>query len=379
MKFGFHTQLNNWQNELSHSQLLDNLREQARLCDELGFDAMWLAEHHLNPEGFGNSPNPVVLAADLAAHTSRIKIGFSCVTATMWHPLRLAEDLALLDHLTKGRIEVGFGRGGRPSDTIPFNLKADPRDEETNRRLFTETMDIVVGAWTNEFFSHEGPNYTVPPKGLPHHPSYTSEEPYVVDGEVTKIRLVPKPYQQPHPPLWTMAGSERTAKLAADRGYNAMAVGTNPKLLNKMVDTYAEARSEKDGRQFARGEGWALLRPVHVAPTMEQARSNFEESVIRQRVMQALNRGVNVSTDDQYSDTNPPPDGARVINWETLLAKDALAGPPDHVTEQINSLKQAFGIDYIIAFMDAGGVDHSKIMSSIELLGKEVMPAFNES
>lgn len=158
-----------------------------------------------------------------------------------------------------------------------------------------------------------------------------------------------------------------------------MAVGTNPKLLNKMVDTYAEARSEKDGRQFARGEGWALLRPVHVAPTMEQARSNFEESVIRQRVMQALNRGVNVSTDDQYSDTNPPPDGARVINWETLLAKDALAGPPDHVIEQINSLKQAFGIDYIIAFMDAGGVDHSKIMSSIELLGKEVMPAFNES
>jgi alkanesulfonate monooxygenase SsuD/methylene tetrahydromethanopterin reductase-like flavin-dependent oxidoreductase (luciferase family) len=86
-----------------------------------------------------------------------------------------------------------------------------------------------------------------------------------------------------------------------------------------------------------------------------------------------------VSTDDQYSDTNPPPDGARVINWETLLAKDALAGPPDHVIEQINGLKQDFGIDYIIAFMDAGGVDHSKIMSSIELLGKEVMPAFNES
>ena len=173
------------ENELSHSQMMDNLREQVVLCDEPGFDAVWLAEHHLNPEGFGNSPNPIVLAADLASRTSRIKIGFSCVTATMWHPIRLAEDLALLDHLTKGRIEVGFGRGGRPSDTIPFNLKADPRDEETNRRLFIETMDIVVGVWTNEFFSHEGPNYTIPPKGLPHHPSYASEEPYVVNGEVT--------------------------------------------------------------------------------------------------------------------------------------------------------------------------------------------------
>jgi alkanesulfonate monooxygenase SsuD/methylene tetrahydromethanopterin reductase-like flavin-dependent oxidoreductase (luciferase family) len=102
----------------------------------------------------------------------------------------------------------------------------------------------------------------------------------VVDGEVTKIRVVPKPYQQLHPPLWTMAGSDRTAKLAADREYNAMAIGTNPELLSKMVDTYAEARSERGGRQFVKGEGWALLRPVHVAPTMEQACSNFEESAI---------------------------------------------------------------------------------------------------
>ena len=92
-------------------------------------------------EGLGNSPNPILFAGDLACRTSRIKIGFARFTTTMWHPIRLAEDIALLDHLTRGRIEVGFGRGGRPSDTIPFNVKPDPRNADTNRELFTETIE----------------------------------------------------------------------------------------------------------------------------------------------------------------------------------------------------------------------------------------------
>ena len=111
MKFGFHTQMVNWRHELPHSQVLDNVREQVLLCEELGFDAVWLPEHHMNPEGFSNSPNPVLFAADLASRTNRITFGFACLTATLWHPIRLAEDVALLDQMTKGRVEVGFGRG----------------------------------------------------------------------------------------------------------------------------------------------------------------------------------------------------------------------------------------------------------------------------
>ena len=152
MKFGFHTQNNNWKNELSHAQMLGDIREQVDLSERLDFEAVWLAEHHLNLEGLGNAPNPVLLAADLAARTRRIKIGFSCVTVTVWNPLRLAEDLASLDHLTRGRIEAGFGRGFRPGEIMPFNPQADPRDETTNRALFIETMDVIVSAWTHEFF-----------------------------------------------------------------------------------------------------------------------------------------------------------------------------------------------------------------------------------
>ena len=376
MKFGFHTQINNWQHEATHTQMLDNIREQVQLCEQLGCDAVWLPEHHLNPEGVGNSPNPILFAADLACRTSRIKIGFACLTTTMWHPIRLAEDLALLDHLTRGRIEVGFGRGGRPSDTMPFNVKADPRHEDTNRELFTETIDAVVGAWTNEYFSHQGPNYTIPPKNLPHHPFYVSEEPYVVENEVKKLKLVPKPYQQPHPPIWLMVSSEQTARLAAERGYNAMAAGTATDVLRDLVDVYAEVRSERENCHYARGEGWAVSRPVHVAPTMEEARRNFEIPVIRQREFQLYNRDSGAYMKKLYGDTSGDSNEKPQITWEMLLERAMLAGPPEHVVEQIQELREVCGIENVITFMDAGGVPHDKIMQSLELFGTRVMPAF---
>ena len=376
MKFGFHTQFNNWQHEISHAQLLDDIREQVQLCEQLGFDTVWLPEHHLNPEGLGNSPNPILFAADLASRTSRIKIGFACLTTTMWHPIRLAEDIALLDQLTKGRVEVGFGRGGRPSDTMPFNIKADPRNEDTNRELFLETIDAVVGAWTNDYFSHQGPNYTLPPRGLPHHPFFTGEEPHVVNDEVTKLKLVPKPYQDPHPPIWLMVSSQRTARLAAERGYNAMAAGTATDVLREFVDVYAGIRSEVGGREYARGEGWAVSRPVHVAPTMEEARKTFEIPVIRQREFQLYNRDPGAYMRQLYGEDAEASQGKPAITWETLLERAMLAGPPEHVVEQVQELREVCGIENVITFMDAGGVPHDKIMRSIELFGTKVMPEF---
>jgi alkanesulfonate monooxygenase SsuD/methylene tetrahydromethanopterin reductase-like flavin-dependent oxidoreductase (luciferase family) len=378
VKFGFHTQINNWQHEISHAQLLDQIREQVQLCEALGFDAVWLPEHHLNPEGLGNSPNPILFAADLACRTQHITIGFACITTTMWHPLRLAEDLALLDHLTKGRIEVGFGRGGRPSDTMPFNVNADPRNEERNRELFTETIDVVVSAWTNPFFSHQGANYTSPPKGQPHHPYYTAEEPHVVDDEVTKLMLVPKPYQQPHPPIWMMISSERTARLAAERGYSAMAAGTATDVLRDYVEVYAEVRSEREAREFARGEGWAVSRPVHVAPTLEEARKTFEIPVVRQREFQLYNRDPGAYMRHLYGESAEVIPQRPAISWELLLERAMLAGPPEHVVEQVHELRDVCGIENLITFMDAGGVPHDKIMRSLELFGTKVMPVFKE-
>ena len=110
-------------------EFIENLRQQTILAEELGFEAMWLGEHHFGPYGVGDLPNPILLGADLAARTSRIRIGQMANIAPWWHPIRLAEDLAILDNMTRGRLEVGFGRGIWPYEGPQFHPNADPRKD----------------------------------------------------------------------------------------------------------------------------------------------------------------------------------------------------------------------------------------------------------
>lgn len=118
---------------------LDNLRQQAILAEELGFEAIWLGEHHFTPFGVCDLPNPILLGADLAARTSRIRIGQMANIATWWHPIRLAEDLAMLDNMGGGRLEVGFGRGIWPyeglSSTPTRTPARTPKTGSCSRKL----------------------------------------------------------------------------------------------------------------------------------------------------------------------------------------------------------------------------------------------------
>ena len=134
------------------ADLLDNLRQQTILAEELGFEAMWLGEHHFGPYGVGDVPNPILLGADLAARTSRIRIGQMANIAPWWHPIRLAEDLATLDNMTRGRIEVGFGRGIWPYEGPQFHPNADPRKDQENRELFRETVEDRSGDMVQRVF-----------------------------------------------------------------------------------------------------------------------------------------------------------------------------------------------------------------------------------
>ena len=167
LRFGvFTTVADSGGEAITAAQLLDNLREQVVLAEELGYDAIWLGEHHFGPYEPGDIPNPILLGADLAARTSRICIGQMANIAAWWHPIRLAEDLAILDNLTKGRIEVGFGRGVWPYEGPQFHPNADPRKDKENRELFREIIEVVKKSWTEEQsptraptspFQHPGP------------------------------------------------------------------------------------------------------------------------------------------------------------------------------------------------------------------------------
>ena len=139
------------------ADLIDNLRQQTILAEELGFETMWLGEHHFGPYPAGDIPQP---------HSTGRRSGGSehpgyasarwPTSLLWWHPIRLAEDIAILDNLTRGRVEVGFGRGIWPYEGPQFHPNADPRKDRENRELFRETVEIAREIWTNEYFSYHG-------------------------------------------------------------------------------------------------------------------------------------------------------------------------------------------------------------------------------
>lgn len=166
----------------------------AGACEDLGYDTVWLTEHHFTPDGY--SPSVLTLAAAVAARTSRIRIGFNLLLLPLHNAVRLAEDIAALDILSGGRIDVGVGQGYAPHEFAGFGI---PLHERLGR--FREGLDVLEGLWTNDTFSYDGTHY-----------------------RITDAHLSPRPVQQPMPPLWIGATSKPGIRRAGRRGAHLLGV-----------------------------------------------------------------------------------------------------------------------------------------------------------
>ena len=263
------------------ADMLDNLRQQTILAEQLGFEAIWLGEHHFGPYGVGDLPNPILLGADLAARTSRIRIGQMANITPWWHPIRLAEDLAILDNMTRGRLEVGFGRGIWPYEGPQFHPNADPRKDKENRELFRETVEIVRKIWADPYFSHQGTNFSFPAEGTVFsHPSIPPDPTWQDGEQVTRLRVTPRPFQQPHPPLWMTVSTDNSVTTAAEMGMRACYWQPPAARIRQRMELYAEVRSRSEGRPFRLGEGQAVMRSTYVASSMEEARRDAESCIM---------------------------------------------------------------------------------------------------
>src|SRR5581483_1669863 len=171
------------------------LLEQIALAEDLGFDCFWFTEHHFMQYG-GPSPNPAALIAAAAARTSRIRLGCSVSVLPLRHPVHIAEDYALADALSGGRLEFGMGVGNNPREYDVFGVDiAEARDR------FEEALEVILGAWTHERYSHKGRFW-----------------------QFDDLTIFPRPIQEPHPPLWIAGLSETSLSRAGQRGYNIMTV-----------------------------------------------------------------------------------------------------------------------------------------------------------
>src|SRR5262245_18076132 len=156
MQYGYFANIHDPTQQRDYSDMIAEMRELAQFCDQAGFTTFWLPEHHFSVWGRELLANPLMMTADLAARTERIRLGLAAAIIAFWHPLRLAEDLALLDHLTRGRLDIGVGRGNYGLEASNLNPAADPNKRATNVKVFLETLEVVRTALTEDRFAHRG-------------------------------------------------------------------------------------------------------------------------------------------------------------------------------------------------------------------------------
>jgi alkanesulfonate monooxygenase SsuD/methylene tetrahydromethanopterin reductase-like flavin-dependent oxidoreductase (luciferase family) len=378
MQFDYLFTMDNPGNERRYRELLEMAIEQVRLIDESGFGTLWQGEHHFGGEGFEINPNPILAGTYMAAITKNVRIGCGAVTPPFWHPLRLAEDLALLDQLSGGRLDVGVARGIQAREATNFNLDGDRRDEPRNWRLFLEQMDIIKKAWTEEAFSYDGEFYRFPHPGVkdsatwyPRNPLWRSE-----DGEYVGMAIIPKPLQKPHPPLWNLLDKTPGFAISAAEGFNVITWLRSREGLREVMVAYRDALAEAQGRDVSIGEGLSLMRMVYVADTVEEARKDTEELIemLYSYVGGVRPRDVFANPGEQLTDAEQTGPW-----WDFLFDREHLfIGTPDTVAEQIRHLRDEYGVQRVVLWTWIPGLQQEQVMRSVRLFASEVMPRFPE-
>ena len=375
MKFGYFCNTTNWKHK-PYNQLLDEAREISIFCDENNWDSIWFTEHHFNHEGMESCTNPLMMGTDIAARTKKIKIGQACNVITFHNPIRLAEDIAFLDQLSEGRVEVGIGRGVYGREAINMNKEADLKDQAKNFRLFDETLSIMKKAWTEKFFNHQGEFYTYPAPNFKwqHDMSPPSEEFLDMNtSEVKKISIVPKPFQKPHPTIWQVVDSPSSIEWAAANGINTIMWIPTVKALKKRFQLYQEAKSKAESRDVPLGEGICLVRDMFIADTMEEAEKLAGEHIVNYMRWVCHWRGLGNHMDP--GETLPKTDHKLdLLNYDFLHKRNLLFGTPEYVVNKINELKSELNLQNLQVWSNFPGIEHEACMRSIKLFTDEVMP-----
>ena len=339
----------------------------ATTMDEKGYNTFWMAEHHFQREGYECIGNLLMEAVHLCHITENIKIGCGFNIAPMWHPLRLAEDFATADILTKGRTIFGVGRGYHTREVEVFG--APMLDADANRDLFEEQVDIIFKAFNNESFSHEGKHYTIPPR-VPYR-GYELEE----------ITLVPRPMNYPVE-CWqpVVSASDRGLRFMAKHGIKGIIGGGAAPggAQQNVVEAWQKIEAEH-GRETELGGNLIISFSVYLAESAQQGiretRSFFEENM-KMFAPLGFVRGL---TDDQIEALGDP-DRVYTAGLPTLdeavEGGSWLMGTPEMVTEQLMSIQKQYpGLQEINVGLPVG-TPQSVIIEQLEQFAEEVMPAF---
>ena len=342
MNFGmftdFHVRRGNTQ-----AESFDESFDQVMAAERLGFDTVWLAEHHFSPER-AVLASPMIVASAICAKTERIRIGLAVQVLPLTNPLRVAEEAATVDHISKGRFEFGIGRSGLTRYYQGYNVQY-----EESRPRFLEALAIITKAWNQEQFSYAG--------------QFNSYE---------NVTVVPKPLQQPHPPITVAVAGEDTFPLIGSMGHSIFVSMNTPKeqLINRLA-AYTKSRKEAGIEDPG---GISIRVPVYVAETRDKAHSEPEESARHALAYAAQELSQTAASAEAATRMH------RMANtpYSEILANRVLFGTPDEVVERLQTLQEELGINGIVMECNYGGrIPYAKVINSLRLLSEQVMPHFN--
>jgi len=310
-------------------------------AEALGYQSMYLATHHAKTDGLCPGPLPTLGAA--AAVTKTMKIGTAVMLVPLYAPLKLAEDLAVLDNISEGRLIVGVAPGYVAEEFAAHNI---PRDERVGR--LEEALDLMIAAWTQDEFEFDGKYYKVP-----------------------RTVLTPKPVQKPYPQLWYGVSAKSSLRRAARR--HAIQIMSPRHGVAELQAHYAPYEAA------AKEIGWTIperpiIRQVFVAPTMQKAEAVAApaiEHLYREIYGRASAAGDRVLRNDDGSTITDH----NQVNFDTFKAR-YIVGTPEFAIEEITKYRNGLGCTEMVCWMHMPGIRGADVMQSVELFAREVMPVF---
>jgi len=330
----------------------------AEMAETLGLDGIWLAERHFAGPGrpldaFGAgipsiASAPLILASAIAARTQRLRIGLAVVVLPLCHPIRMAEEAATVDQISRGRLDFGVGRSGFPR---VYEGYAIPYAE--SRERFYESLEIILKAWTEERFSYEGKYYTC-----------------------HDVSVLPKPYQKPYPPIRIAATTRETFPQIGAMGYPLFIGlrGFDVADVTQQLRVYRQAWREAGHA----GDGDVYLRiPVYVAETAARARAEPEASTMRsyRQLSETFARSAGAAGTKASEERAERAARLASVQYDDLLRDRLAYGTPEMVAERLGQLRDTLGLSGVVIEPNVGGrIPREQVFQSLRLFAQEVVP-----
>ena len=376
-------------NDLGNYPHVDEWMATAKLLESAGYTGVWSAEHHFtfDPGATPTPTNPLLIGAAIAAQTTKLRIGQCGVLLPAWHPFRTAEDAAMVDHLSHGRLDFGFMKGlnGKASRNFDFLVDRTRDHEKTNQDVMWESFDIIKKWWSGKPFRHDGEYFNLPypwRTGLPaeyRDPTYYNDE-----GELIAVRGLPTPYQKDLPPCFIMSDSLPSIRRAAQEGVAPLCWANTFEGMREVIDVYRSVSAEAAAAgSLPEGANRtvAMMRPTFVAKDSASA-----ERVMRPAInglMELFTIGIEhwigrkamLASWEEMTDEDVSDDW-----YDFLKRKDQiLVGTPAEVTETLQRYEQELGAEHLVQFWAMPGITIEQMLGSLTLFADEVMPHFSES